>query len=353
MQKKFLEEERLKLTASIRYDKAQNFDGNFSPRVSLAYAAGENKNQNFRASFQTGFRNPTTQDQYIGLNAGSAFLVGSAPDNLDRYTTPAITLSGAGAALVGSPTATVVGRQAYENAFSLSSVLSGAPTASNVALVKPEKVTAYEVGYRGIVGGNENRFTIDMSVYYNSYEDFISNSRVVTPLYGTVGDNTLSLAAIVNGDFEVFSTYTNSSADISSYGASIGVNTKVLNGFNIGLNYTYAKFDFDQASDPDFQAAFNTPEHKFKFQVGKPDLFKNFGFNVNVRWQDEYMWESTFHNALIDSRTVLDAQVNYTIPKLKSVVKLGGANLTGQEYFSAPGVGAIGSQYYLSWTINN
>jgi iron complex outermembrane receptor protein len=25
----------------------------------------------------------------------------------------------------------------------------------------------------------------------------------------------------------------------------------------------------------------------------------------------------------------------------------------GQEYLSAPGVGAIGSQYYLSWTINN
>lgn len=353
MQKKFLEDDRLKLTASIRYDKAQNFDGNYSPRVSLAYAAGENKNQNFRASFQTGFRNPTTQDQYIGLNAGSAFLVGSAPDNLDRYTTPAITLSGAGAALTGSPTATIVGRQAYENAFSLNSVLAGNPTATNVALVKPERVTAYEVGYRGIVGGNENRVTIDMSVYYNSYEDFISNSRVAVPLYGVAGDNTLSLAALQNSDFEVFSTYTNSSADISSYGATIGLNTKIFDGFDVGLNYTYNKFDFDQSSDPDFQAAFNTPEHKVKFQFGKQELFENFGFNVNVRWQDDYLWESTFHNALIESRTVLDAQINYSIPKWKSVIKLGGANLTGQEYLSAPGVGAIGSQYFLSWTINN
>ena len=40
MQKSFLEDDRLKLTSSIRYDKAQNFDGNFSPRVSLAYAGG-------------------------------------------------------------------------------------------------------------------------------------------------------------------------------------------------------------------------------------------------------------------------------------------------------------------------
>ena len=55
----------------------------------------------------------------------------------------------------------------------------------------------------------------------------------------------------------------------------------------------------------------------------------------------------------MDARTVVDAQINYSVPKIKSVFKLGGANLSGQEYLSAPGVGAIGSQYYLSWTINN
>ena len=149
MQKSFLEDDRLKLTSSIRYDKAQNFDGNFSPRVSLAYAGGENKNQNFRASFQTGFRNPTTQDQYIGLNAGRAYLIGSAPDNLDRFTTPALPLSETGSALTGGLSSVQVsGRSAYDNAFSLTSVLAGAPVAANVELVKPEKVTAYEVGYR-------------------------------------------------------------------------------------------------------------------------------------------------------------------------------------------------------------
>ncbi|MBU3011490.1 TonB-dependent receptor [Polaribacter vadi] len=353
MQKKFLEEDRLKLTASLRYDKAQNFDGNFSPRISLAFAAGENKNQNFRASFQTGFRNPTTQDQYIGLNAGSAYLVGSAPDNLDRYSTPAITLSGVGQATTGSTTATIVGRAAYENAFSLASVLAGAPEVAQTGLVKPEKVTAYEVGYRGLVNTGESNITVDLSAYYNSYEDFISSKNVIVPLYGQVGDNTLSLLALQNGDRAVFSAYTNSAADISSYGASIGLNTKVLNGFSLGLNYTYAKFDFDQSTDPDFEAGFNTPEHKVKVQFGKTDLFENFGFNVNLRWQDEYLWESSFHDTVIEDRTVLDAQVNYTIPKWKSVVKLGGANLTGQEYFSAPGVGAIGSQYYISWTFNN
>lgn len=353
MQKKFLEDDRLKLTTSLRYDKAQNFDGNFSPRVSLAYAAGEAKNQNFRASFQTGFRNPTTQDQYIGLNAGRAFLVGSAPDNLDRYFTQPLAVSGFGQGILGTSTTTVSGRAAYENAFSAESVSNGAPTKADVALVKPEKVTAYEVGYRGLVKTGEKNITVDLSAYYNSYQDFIAGKNVITPFYGTVGDNSLSLAALQNGDFTVFQTYTNSAADINSYGASIGLNTKIFENFDLGFNYTYAKFDFDQASDPDFEAGFNTPEHKVKVQFGNTNLFKNFGFNLNVRWQNAFVWESTFMDATIDGRTVLDAQINYSIPKFKSVIKVGGANLTGQEYLSAPGVGAIGSQYYISWTINN
>ena len=328
LQKKFLEDDRLKLTTSIRYDKAQNFDGNFSPRVSLAFAGGEDKNQNFRASFQTGFRNPTTQDQYIGLDVGSAILVGSAADNLDKSVAY---LDAAG----NSHELSI--RDAYENSFTIA---SGGTVQADVELVKPEKVTAYEVGYRGIINtGDFNRITVDLSTYYNKYEDFIANKNVL--VQGS------------NGDTKVAQLYTNSKADISSYGATIGLNTKILNGFNLGFNYTLSKFDFDQDSDPDFEAGFNTPEHKVKLQFGKTNLFKNFGFNVNARWQDEYRWESTFIDGTIEARTVIDAQVNYTIPNKNYVFKLGGANLTGKEYLSAPGVGAIGSQYYLSVTINN
>ena len=368
IQKKLMED-RLKLTGSVRYDKAQNFDGNFSPRISVAYAAGESKNHNFRASFQTGFRNPTTQDQYIGLDIGRAFLVGSAPDNLDRYNTPQIDLSANGAALLGTQSVSLSGRAAYENAFSFTTAnqyLSGAldangnrinPTVSDAGLVKPEKVTAFEVGYRSAIPTGDNKLSVDLSVYYNQYEDFIAVENVVAPLYGvpgstdTLGDR--AVTALDNGDFTVFNAYTNSNADISSYGATIGLNTKVFNGFNVGLNYTLSKFEFDRSSDPDFEPGFNTPEHKIKLQFGHNNLFENFGFNINARWQDEYLWESTFHDAVIDSRTVIDAQVNYKIPSLKSVIKVGGANLTGKEYLSAPGVGAIGSQYFISWTINN
>src|SRR5690606_8882919 len=48
--------EILKLTASIRYDKNENFKGQFSPRISGVYTVAPN--HNIRASFQGGFRIP-------------------------------------------------------------------------------------------------------------------------------------------------------------------------------------------------------------------------------------------------------------------------------------------------------
>ncbi len=353
IQKKFAED-RLKFTGSIRYDKAKNFDGHVSPRISFAYSAGERKNHNFRASYQTGFRNPTTQDLYIGLDAGRAILVGSAPDNMDRYKTNPLTVSATGKAL-GFPSPVVLsGRAAYENAFSYSSILKGAPQKSNFHYVQPEKVAAYEIGYRGAIG----RISMDLSSYYNKYNDFIGNKTVVVPLYGKADLSDIhpvvkqpnALIALSSGDYKPFQVYTNTNSEVSSYGIGAGLSSEIFDHYMVGLNYTWSKFNFDQASDPDYEAGFNTPEHKIKASVGNPNVFKNFGFNVNIRWNTEYLWESSFQDAMVPSSTVLDAQINYSILKWKSVIKLGGANIGGHEYSSAPGTGYIGSQYFASWT---
>lgn len=49
----------------------------------------------------------------------------------------------------------------------------------------------------------------------------------------------------------------------------------------------------------------------------------------------------------------MDAQINYSLPKLKSTFKVGATNVLGEDYFTAIGTGYIGSMYYVSWTINN
>ena len=210
-------------------------------------------------------------------------------------------------------------------------------------------MTSIEVGYRGKFG----KLIVDFSAYHNTYEDFISQEVVIAPFYGTVGDNSLSVAAIANGDFQAYSTYTNSKVPVKSYGASLGVSTKVFGDFDLSGSYTYAKLDFDRDTYPDFTTNFNTPEHKFKASFGNTELFKNFGFNIAYRYSDNYYWEATFGNGIVPEYHVLDAQINLEVPSFKSTFKAGATNLLGDEYFTAFGTGFIGSMYYLGWTINN
>lgn len=363
LQKKWMDD-RLKFTGSVRYDKSQNFDGNVSPRISFVYSAGESKRHNFRVSYQTGFRNPTTQDQYIGLDLGPFALIGSAADNLDRFQeTQPVSLAGQAIPNEGiGPTVDLSGRSAYENSYTLASVQAFAASGNtgdlkvaNPRLVKPEEVQAFEIGYRTVV---QNDLSIDINGYYNIYNDFMNTSRVITPYYGTAGTDAtneevqLSYKALAFGDRRVYQVYTNTTAQITSLGFGVGLSKKVYKDFELGVNYNYAQFDFDQTEDPSFVAGFNTPKHRIKGSFGNAKVTKNLGFNVNVRWNTEYLWQSSFGDGMIPENIVLDAQVNYGIPKLKSVIKVGATNLFGKDYLQVVGAGMIGQMWFASWIIN-
>ena len=363
---KKLMDDRLKFTGSIRYDKSKNFEGNYSPRVSLVYSAGESRKHNFRASFQTGFRNPSTQDQYIGFNVGSAILLGSAPDNLTRYKETLPISTATGQFFAGGTSVNITGLNAYNNSYTAASV--GALTATgnpallkktNLAFVKPEEVKAIELGYRSFI----QDMSVDINGYYNVYNNFIGNLNVVAPLYGKAQDapnpaggatdlGTQSLHALTNGNFRAFQLYTNTQVEIKSLGFGLGLAKKVYKDFEVGVNYNYAEFNFDQSQDASFEAGFNTPKHRVKASFGNEKLFQNFGFNVSGRWNSEYLWQSTMADGMIASATVIDAQINYVFPKLKSTLKIGAANIGGKEYIQVLGAGSIGQQYFASWTIN-
>lgn len=359
VQKKFMDD-RLKFTGSIRYDKSQNFDGQYSPRVSFVYSAGERKNHNFRVSFQTGFRNPTTQDQYIGLDLGPFALVGSAPDNLGRFV-ETLNVSPAGQALGQPATVNFSGGRAYNSdVYSVPSVQAFALSQNpadlevvNIKLVKPEQVKAFEVGYKSVTNDG---IAVDLNAYYNIYNDFMSTSRVIVPYYGVVtanpAPNSDVLLALSNGDRRVYQVYTNTSENVTSFGFGVGLSKKIYKDFEFGINYNHAQFDFDQAKDPSFIAGFNTPRHRVKASLGNQNLFKNFGFNLNARWSDEYLWQSSFADGMIPAVTVFDAQMNYAVPSMKSVFKISASNLFGNDYLQVIGAGRIGQQYLVSWIIN-
>ena len=364
LQKKLMDD-RLKLSGSIRYDKSKNFEGNYSPRISAVYSAGENKKHNFRASYQTGFRNPSTQDQYIGFNVGSAILLGSAPDNLIRYTETLPVSTPVGQLFAGGTSVVMNGLNAYNNSYTAASVAALSATGNpanlrktNLEYVKPEEVKAIELGYRSVV----NDISVDINGYYNVYNNFIGNINVVAPFYGTAVDSpsptggptnlgTQTIHALQTGNYRAYQLYTNTKIEIKSLGFGLGLSKKVYKDFEFGVNYNYAEFDFDQSQDESFEASFNTPKHRVKASIGNENLFKNIGFNISGRWNSEYLWQSTMVDGIIPEATVIDAQVTYNVPSMKSAFKIGAANLGGREYFQVLGAGLIGQQIFASWTI--
>jgi outer membrane receptor protein involved in Fe transport len=153
---------KLKLTASGRYDKNQNFQGRLTPRASAVFSPLEN--HNFRLSYQTGFRNPTPVDQYIKLFAGPITILGGVPDNsrgMNVYEN-SFTAASAGA-FGGAFGAEVAGGANPQEAIARH---KDKLQQARVPYIKPERVASYEFGYKGLLG---NTFLLDASYYYSAY----------------------------------------------------------------------------------------------------------------------------------------------------------------------------------------
>ena len=84
---KSLLDDHLKLAAAGRVDRFKNFGTAFSPRASVVYSLGADKQHNFRASYSRAFRAPTQNDQYIKLDVGRAILLGNVRGGFHGYTT--------------------------------------------------------------------------------------------------------------------------------------------------------------------------------------------------------------------------------------------------------------------------
>jgi iron complex outermembrane recepter protein len=321
--------ESLKLTGSIRYDKNQNFDGQFTPRLSAVYTFS--KNHNLRTSFQTGFRNPDTQAQFIYFPSSSGTLLGSTEANAARYgvhnggaytdaSYSAFRSSGGTLAADGTPTG------------GNSSLL----VTANIPYVQPEKLKSVEVGYKGVFS---QVLMIDINGYYTSYQDFIGGQIVATKKPTTHQGNPVPAGTL-------YSLYNNSLENVTSLGAGIGFTYSLPHNFTIHGNYSYATFDANE--DEDFRAGFNTPENKFSIGLGNRKVFDNLGFNVNFRYQEGYLWQSSYGIWNVPEFGVLDAQINYKLTALKSIIKVGATNLGGGDYRTNLGAPFVGQMYYVS-----
>jgi iron complex outermembrane recepter protein len=93
---------------------------------------------------------------------------------------------------------------------------------------------------------------------------------------------------------------------------------------------------------------FNSPDYRANLSIGHHEIVHNVGFNVNLHWQNKFMWESGFGAGEIPAFFTLDAHVSYKVAVIKTVFKLGGSNILNKYYTSSFGSAQIGGLYYFS-----
>lgn len=323
--KKAFFDEFLTVTASGRFDKQTNFDGRFTPRVTGVFKVA--KDNNIRVSYQTAYRFPTNQNQYISLITGSGTLIGCLPEFQTYYKL--------NSTLPGYTAESIL---AYRN--SGSSANTGLLQQAVYREVKPETVNSYEVGYKGVLGG---RLLIDAYAYYSQYKNMLG---------------AVALGQTKTGDVtELFNPLTTTNI---SYTQNSTQNINVT-GWGIGAEYKFGKSYFiygnvfsDVIGDlpDDYVSFFNAPKYRFNIGLRNENFYKNVGFNVVVKYQGNNYYEGTFVSGTLPYFTWVDAQVTYRVPKSKSTFRIGGTNIGNNYYRTGFGSPYVGGLYYVSYGFN-
>ena len=329
------------LNGALRYDKAQNYEGSFTPRVGALINLAPRHNVRF--SYQTAMRTPTMQDMYIGLGSGSqngfpVVLFGSSPDSVERFVYEHNTFNGS---------YTVTGNMVMNNSYKAEELINGGvAVVAELDNVEPEYVQSREVGYRY----NGKKFSLDMNAYWAKYQNFIASKNVIVPFYGSVSNGS-ALAAVAANDVAIYAVDNNTDEVVRTMGLDIGLDAKIFEKFDFGAKFAYNEMDRTNI-DPNYETSFNTPKVRGRLSLGSTEIGDNIGFNISASYHNAFLYESTFADGIIPANWIFNASMSFDVPELDGRIKVGAVNLTGDDYASIPYTGLIGSQYYVKFTLN-
>lgn len=296
LSKPVLPNDALTLSVSLRYDKNQDFEGRYTPRATaLLKLAPE---QTLRFSYQTAYRFATTQQKFIRLDVGDYTILGGLPWIME-----------------------------YMNAakFPLVDLITQQPF--TYRQLEPESMRSFELGYRATLA---RRLSVDAYAYAGQYRNFLGRRTLYQP-----------------ASREIYSVVVNIAPEVRTYGFGASFDYRLPHNFSVFAN-AYS----DRLSDvpADFQSLFNTPKYRLNAGVGNTGLGKKerWGFNLLYRWRDAFSWQGELAYGPVPAFNTMDAQVNYRFPKIKSIIKLGGTNITNRYYIEGYANPRIGAMYYLS-----
>ena len=305
--------EKVRITGSARYDKHEKFEGQFTPRVSMVYALDSEKQHNLRMSYQTAFRFPSTPDQWTDLDVGPFRSIGGLPEVQQKYnfdTNPVYPLSGS-------------------NPITDQPVVSDGPFV--IPTFGPEKVKAMEIGYKGLT--LYRMLFIDAYLFRNEYQGFIA-TQLLAQNPNTPQERRFQMPISTTGT-------------VTALGWAIGADLNLRKGYYAKGNVAYNSLE-EENLNPGTQSRFNTPDYRFNIGFGNRQVLKNLGVHLNYRWQNEFLWQSNFGEAMMPAFGTLDANVALKLPKAKSILKIGASNSLNSYYTTSFGSAQVGGLYYVT-----
>ncbi|HIG32229.1 MAG TPA: TonB-dependent receptor [Flavobacteriales bacterium] len=323
--------EVLKLSGTLRADKNENFDLNFSPATSLVYTPTEK--DVIRFSFSSAIRNPTLADQYLYYNVGRAILIGNLSGHGTDYGENLVTV------------------ESLINYYLPAAQSKDSLKFFSVKPIQPEKARSAEIGYRTTLF---NKVYLDANYYYSRYTDFIGYKIGVK--YDTIGNNDPDAYDISLQSIQAYRMAANAENTVTTQGASIGINYYLHPNYSLNGNYSWNKLNEEGARDP-IIPAYNTPEHKYNLGLIGRDLhlsstnsiLRNFSFSINYKWVEGFTYEgSPQFTGNVPTYDLVDVQISKKLPKLNATLKIGSSNVLNNKHYEVYGGPYIGRMTYCS-----
>ena len=360
--------ERLRLTATLRVDKNDYFAVKFNPRLTAVFSP--TPRQNFRLSYQSGYRFPSLFEGFSNVNSGQVKRIGGL-----RVMSAGVLENSYLRASVDAFNAAVTAAVNADNSAQTPARKRAAAVLANqdklvrnpYPYLRPEYVRALEMGYKAALGP-AGRLLADVDFYYNSYRDFIAQVEAYVPIASPAGGtairdplpaayqpvraddlNAVATALNARATQARYRLWTNSRSQVHTYGGAAGLRYQLPRGYLAGANATFARLNRTDHGDG-LEDGFNTPQWLYNLSLANENAYKNFGFGVNFRHQVSYYSQTFLVAGSVPALSSLDAQLSYKVPAAQVRVKLGASNVLNQYYVTYLGGPSVGGLYYLTVT---
>lgn len=363
----------LRAVVAGRFDDGDIFDPQFSPKGGLVFSP--NERHSVRATFNRAFQTPNYSELYLRARAGApqagpATLEGS----LEGYFATIRANFGADPNLPATPTNLPWNFSPLTQPFALGN-----------ANLDVEKVTGFEVGYKGSLTG---RLYASLDLYQNRLSNFVTDLLPgVNPAYpvylltdggtdipGTLTAvdtylasqglpaahplraaipqlrggynglngalvNTRLLATLPDGSRAIVVSYANA-GKVTERGAELSVGLHVTPELRVEGSYTFFDFDPPEGSLAGDQLLPNTPKHKGSLNVQYAGA-QGLDLGIMLRRQTAFNWAAGVFSGVVDWSQTLNVNAGYRVGNNLRVHAVA-TNVLDQKRFHLYGGSVIG-----------